>query len=121
MVIEKVKEILNCKVIYECGELKTTSKNEKLNRVIDTACASDLMSDILSFGKPGSLLLTGLANSQSVQTADIMDVQTIVYVRGKKPKKETIKLAKEKGITLLSTKLLMYNACGKLYLNGLGN
>jgi len=110
MILEEVRRILDCKVIVG---------NEKLETVVDTACASDLMSDVLAFGSPGALLLTGLTNSQSVQTADIMDAKAIVYVRGKNPSEEVIKLAKEKGIPLLSTSLLMYETCGKLYSSGL--
>jgi len=110
MILEEVKRILDCKVIVGTEKLKT---------VVNTACASDLMSDVLAFGKPGALLLTGLTNSQSVQTANIMDVKAIVYVRGKNPTEEAVKLAKEKGIPLLSTGLLMYDACGKLYSSGL--
>lgn len=110
MILEDVRRILDCKVIVG---------NENLNKVVDTVCGSDLMSDILSFGKPGSLLLTGLTNPQSVQTADIMDIKAIVYVRGKNPSKEAVTLAKEKGIPLLTTNLLMFDACGKLYLSGL--
>jgi predicted transcriptional regulator len=110
MILEEVRRILDCKVIVG---------NEKLETVVDTACASDLMSDVLAFGNPGALLLTGLTNSQSVQTADIMDAKAIVYVRGKNPSEEAVKLAKEKGIPLLSTNLLMYETCGKLYSSGL--
>lgn len=110
MILEEVRRILDCEVIV--GE-------EKLKTIVNTACSSDLMSDILSSGKPNSLLLTGLTNSQTVQTADIMDIKAIVYVRGKRPTEEAIKLAKDKGIPLLSTSLLMFDACGKLYLSGL--
>ena len=86
---------------------------------VQSACASDLMSDVLAFGKPGILLLTGLSNAQSVRTANIIDAKAIMYVRGKKPDETGIEFAKEKGIPLLSTKLMMYTACGLLYGHGL--
>ena len=77
------------------------------------------MSDVLAFGKPGILLLTGLSNSQSVRTANIIDAKAIIYVRGKKPDQEGIELARAKNIPLLSTQFMMYTACGLLFSHGL--
>lgn len=110
MTLREITEILKAEVI--CGQ-------DSLEREIKFAGGSDLMSDVLAFGKPGILLLTGLTNSQSVRTANIIDASGIVYVRGKKPDEEGIKLAKEMGIPLLSTKFMMYTTCGILYSKGL--
>jgi len=90
-----------------------------LDREIASACASDLMSDILAFGRPGDVILTGLANAQSVRTADIVGAAAIVYVRNKKPDEECLELARQKRIPLLSTRKMMYEACGILYRQGL--
>ena len=78
-----------------------------------------MMSDVLAFGQPGLLLLTGLSNSQSVRTADIIEASAIIYVRGKKPDDVGIELAKEKNIPLLYTQHMMYTACGILYNTGI--
>ena len=110
MTLKEIKELLQAEVI--CGE-------DSLDIEITFAGGSDLMSDVLAFGKPGILLLTGLSNAQSVRTAHIIDAKAIVYVRGKKPDKPGIELAKEKGIPLLSTKFMMYTACGLLFSHGL--
>jgi hypothetical protein len=82
--------------------------------------ASDLMSDVLAHTEPGSLLLSGLSNPQVIRTAEMVDVCAVCLVRGKRPEKATVELAKEMGIPLLSTKLPMYEACGRLYKHGLG-
>ena len=110
MTLKDIKELLKAKVI--CGE-------EKLDINIEFAGGSDMMSDVLAFGQPGILLLTGLSNSQSVRTADIIEAKAIIYVRGKRPDDVGIELAKEKGIPLLSTHLMMYETCGILYNKGL--
>lgn len=110
MTLKEIKEILKAEVIT--GEAK-------LEEEITFAGGSDLMSDVLAFGKPGILLLTGLSNAQSVRTANIIDAIGIVYVRGKRPDEEGVKLAKEYGIPLLSTKFMMYAACGLLFSRGL--
>jgi len=90
-----------------------------LSMDIPKAMASDLMSDVLSFCEPGSLLLTGLINSQAVRTADVADVSAIIFVRGKKPSHETIQMAKERNIPLLTTAFSMFKACGDLYSHGM--
>ena len=111
MTIKEIQKILDADVI--CGS------EDLLETEIQFAGASDLMSDVLAFGKPGILLLTGLTNAQSVRTADIIEAKAIVYVRGKVPDKEAVEMAKNKGIPILSSKHMMYKACGLLYKNGL--
>ena len=81
--------------------------------------ASDLMSDVLSFMKPGSLLLTGLIHPQSVRTAEMADLAAIVFVRGKTPGPEVISLADELGIPLIASPYSMYEISGRLYKAGL--
>jgi predicted transcriptional regulator len=110
MQLKQIKELLRADVI--CGE-------DRLDIDIKFAGGSDLMSDVLAFGKPGILLLTGLSNAQSVRTADIIEAKAIVYVRGKKPTEEGVSLAKKRQIPILSTSFMMYKACGILYTHGL--
>lgn len=88
---------------------------------IDKVCSTDLMSDVLAFSLPEVLLITGLVNKAVVYTAQIANVKAIVFVRGKKPNKETIALAEGKKIPLFVTKLSMFEACGRLYVKRLRN
>jgi len=89
--------------------------------VVERARASDLMSDVLTLirAEPGALLLTGLTTPQSIYTAEMADCSVVCYVRGKRPGKETLKLAEERNMVLLSTELPMYESCGRLYKRGL--
>lgn len=111
MKIEEVIEILEASVL--CGEAC-------LDREILSACAADLMSDVLAFVKNEALLFTGLTNTQVIHTADMMDINCIVFVRGKRPSPEIIAYADTHDMILLSTPYKMYPACGKLYASGLG-
>lgn len=111
MRLREVRQLLEAEVV--CGE-------QLMDTEIERAGASDLMSDVLAFGKPGLLLVTGLSNTQSVRTASIIGAKAIVYVRGKKPDQEGTELAIRKGIPLLSTKHLMFRTCGLLFANGVG-
>ncbi len=110
MKISAIRELLKAEVIY--GE-------EFLDREANSACGSDMMSDVLAYVKDQAVLLTGLVNSQVIRTAEMMDMTCVVFVRSKKPTEEMIELAKEHEMVLLSTAERMYNACGKLYSNGL--
>ncbi len=86
---------------------------------IGRVCASDLMSDVLAFGKSRSLLLTGLVNPQTVRTAEMSDIPAICFVHGKKPSPEVVALAEATRITLLCTRLSLFEACGRLHTAGL--
>ena len=110
MILEDIRRILEAEVIVG---------DELLNRDVKMACGCDLMSDVLSFVKSGSLLLTGLTNPQVVRTAEMADIAAICFVRGKKPGAETIEIAKSKDIPLLTTYLPMFESCGRLHEEGL--
>ena len=110
MKISTIKDLLDAKVI--CCE-------EGLSRHVYSACGSDMMSDVLAYVKDQAVLLTGLVNSQVIRTAEMMDMNCIVFVRSKMPTAEMIELAKENGMIILSTEKRMYEACGLLYSNGL--
>ena len=109
MIVKDIIDILEGEIICE-GDL---------NQEIKTACGSDMMSDVLAFVKDQSVLLTGLVNPQVVRTAEMMDMACIVFVRGKVPDDSIIRLAEQRGITLLKTRFRMFTACGRLYANGL--
>ena len=99
------------------GSFLSGSVHDEL--AIPYAAASDLMSDVLAFSKPHALLLTGLANSHVIHTAEMADIAAIVFVRGKVPAAEVISMAEEKGIPLISSPLTMYELCGRLFQVGL--
>ena len=86
---------------------------------VQAGFAADLMSDVLRLGRPNSLLVTGLAAPSVIYTAEMVDISVICFVRGKTPDAETVRLATSRGITLMSTPLLMFESCGRLYAHGL--
>ena len=87
--------------------------------IIDGAMGADLMSDVLASIQPEAALLTGLCNPQVVRTAQIADIHAIVFVRGKSPDPDTIQLANEENIPLITTSYGLFEACGILYQAGL--
>jgi len=110
MTLDEVRSIVDGKIISDGADLA---------QEIAMACGADLMSDVLAFTHSGTLLLTGLTNSQVVRTAEMAGIAAIVFVRGKIPPPQTVALAREKGIPLLATRFTLYEACGRLYKRGL--
>jgi len=113
----KLSEIIhkyNCKVY--------TNETYK-DKTINFAFCSDLMSDALmilnSVKDPRileeSILITGLTTNQSIRTAEMLDVEVVLLVRGKIPSLKVIDLAIESNIILLSTEHTMFNISGLLY------
>lgn len=90
-----------------------------LSRDIKGGCGADLMSDVLASIQPEAVLLTGLCNPQVIRTAQMADVSAIVLVRGKLPPKETVELANQERIPLITSPFGMFELCGRLYQNGL--
>ena len=110
MTLQEVRDILHAEVL--CGQ-------ELLDTEVRSACGSDFMSDVLAYVKEPALLLTGLVNPQVVRTADMVEMPCIIFIRGKSPSADMIRLAEERDIVVMSSPKGMYEACGLLYSKGL--
>jgi predicted transcriptional regulator len=111
LTFKKVIEILEADVILDKG-LKDLE--------ILSVCSSDLLSDLLHFAKkPHAILITGITNTHVVRTAEIADIIAIAFVLNKKPEKDTIEMARQKGIPLIVTRFSRFTACGRLFMEGL--
>ena len=90
-----------------------------LDTEVPCAFGSDLISDILMCTKESTLLLTGITNPQIIRLSDMIDLTAIVFVRGKRPSEDIIKMAQDREMPLLTTKYTMYQSSGILYNSGL--
>lgn len=111
MTIREIAALLDANIYGAESDLR--------EREVETAFASDMMSDVLAFADEGSVLLSGLLNPQVIRTAHMLDMPCIIFVRRKTPTQEILTLAEESHIVVLSTPLGMYSSCGKLYEAGL--
>jgi predicted transcriptional regulator len=110
LTIGEIAKLLDARVVL--GE-------EMLEQEVTSACASDMMSDVLAFPKEQIALLTGLNNPQVIRTADVLDIRCVVFVRGKQPTPEILEMAREYGVAVLSTARTMFIASGILFEGGL--
>jgi len=108
--LQEIKEILDAEIVVG---------HDRLDLEITKAGCADMMSDVLVYCTAGSLLVTGLNNSQIVHTANILDLAAIVIVRGKHPFPETITLAEELNIPILTTKYILFETVIRLHSRGM--
>lgn len=97
----------------------TLSCDDAPDADITVACASDLMSAVLSINRPDTILLTTMEDSHLLHTAQMLKASAILYVRGVVPSRDIIEAAEDQGMVLLATDMSMFTACGVLYEAGL--
>jgi len=110
MTLKELEVILQAKIVVD---------SDNLDFNIDSACSADMMSSVLYYHTPNSLLITSLTQPHVIRTAEIAGIKIIVFVMDKQPEQVTIDLAKEKKIPVLVTPFCMYTASGRLFEAGL--
>ncbi len=109
---------------YQC---KVYNQEDFRDKEIHYGFCSDLMSDALVIMNSveddrilqETILITGLTTNQSIRTAEMLDVDVVLLVRGKIPSLKVIELAKSLGVMLLSTDYTMFNVSGLMYQDGI--
>ena len=110
MTIREILSLVNGTLL--CGEALLEEQQSH-------AFASDLMSDVLTVKTNNFLLITGLANPQSIRTAEMSDVKCVLLVRGKAASEEMLELAQENDMVLMTSPFSMFKTAGILYSAGL--
>ncbi|UCC44795.1 MAG: serine kinase [Candidatus Zixiibacteriota bacterium] len=88
------------------------------HREVEGVFVSDMLSDVMAGAKSGNLWVTVQTHKSIVPAANLVDVSAIIITSGKKVPQETIDLANQHDIAVLSTDLPSFELVGKLY--GLG-
>lgn len=110
MKVDDISSVLNGEIVC---------RSDKCKQELTHAFASDLMSDVLTVNCNNLLLITGLANVQTIRTAEMSDIDCILFVRNKSVTPEMKNLAEELGMILLTCPMSMFRASGELYKAGL--
>ena len=110
MTLKEIADILEAEILVD-------SESPDIN--IKSACSADMMSAVLYYHTPDSLLITGLTRTHVIRTSEITGIKAIVFVLDKRPDADIIALAKQKKIPLLCTRYCMYTSSGKLFEAGL--
>ena len=91
----------------------------RIDETVDFAFASDLMSDVLTVKTNQFILLTGLANIQSIRTVEMSDTPFLLLCRDKEVSDEMRELAEESNILIMKSPYSLYKCAGILYSAGL--
>jgi hypothetical protein len=110
MTVKEITEKIDGRVIC-CGD--------KFSVSLEYAFASDLMSDVLTVEKENMILITGLANLQTIRTAEMSDISCIIFARDKKIGDDIISLAKENNMILIESPHSLFHISGELYKAGI--
>jgi serine kinase of HPr protein (carbohydrate metabolism regulator) len=110
MTIEEISQLLDAEIV--CGNHSSSLK-------IKQAFASDLMSDVLTLKEDNVMLITGLANTQTIRTAEMADLSCIIIARNKTISEEMVDIARENGLVLLKCRYSVFKTCGLLYQAGI--
>jgi hypothetical protein len=110
MKLKEIAAVLNATI--SCGL-------ERLEDEVEMGYSSDLMSDVLTLDTDNLVLITGLVNLQSIRTAEMADINTIIFVRNKKASQQMIDLASENGMCILESPYSLFKSSGLLFQAGL--
>ncbi len=110
MKIRDIVERLGAKVIT--GDIH-------LEREVEFAFASDLMSDVLTLDNANMLLITGLSNMQAIRTAEMSDITTLIIARNKKISEEMKIVAAENDMVLIESPYSVFRISGELFRAGI--
>lgn len=110
MKIDEIVDITGGKVV--CG-------HGQIDIEIQHAFSSDLLSDVLTINKAGIMLITGVANLQTIRTAEIAEIACVLLVRNKKANEEMIALGRDIGLVIIECAGSMFGTGGKLFQSGI--
>jgi hypothetical protein len=110
MTIKEITELIDGKVL--CSE-------DKLSINVEYAFSSDLMSDVLTIEKENLVLITGLANVQTIRTSEMSDINCIIFARDKRVGDDMLAIARENNMILVESPHSMFHISGELYKAGI--
>ena len=104
--LKNLKEKLN----YDCLSCET-----KLDRIVEGAYVSDLLSDVMGKAQPGMLWITSLVHKNIVAVASLKELSAIIVVNDRKVDPEVVDLAKSEEVVILASKKPAFETAGELY------
>jgi hypothetical protein len=110
MTVKEISDTIDGRVIWDGNNTDAS---------FEYAFASDLMSDVLTVEKDNLILITGLANLQTIRTAEMSDIYCIIFARDKKIGDNIIALGKENNIMLIESPHSVFHISGELYKAGI--
>ena len=111
---------MNLHEIIQALNLKTLTTSQDFAKVpVESGYCSDLRSCVMTGASPDGVWITLMAHSNIVAVAALLDLSAIIITENAQPDPDTIALADQKGVTLLSTPADNFETVGGLWELGL--
>ncbi|MGQ9858818.1 MAG: DRTGG domain-containing protein [Thermodesulfobacteriota bacterium] len=110
MKLREVVEALGLQV--RCGA-------DRLDREVQGAYVSDLLSDVMARARAGSVWITLQTHLNVVAVAALNDLAGVILVNGRQPEETTLQKAEEEGVVVMISPEPSFEVAGKLYQMGL--
>lgn len=111
---------MNLQEIIQALNLKTlTNFQDFSNVLVESGYCSDLLSCVMTGASPEGVWITLMAHSNIVAVAALLDLSAIIITENAQPEPDTIALAEQKGVILLSTPADNFETVGSLWELGL--
>ena len=99
--------------------LNVEAGEKGLDRTVSAGYCGDLLSEVISHARNGSVWLTVQGHQNIVAVAILRDLAAVVITSGNRPDEATCERAEREGVPLLTWKGATYDLAGKLYADGL--
>ena len=111
---------MNLQEIIDQLSLKSLTSSKDFTSIpVNSGYCSDLLSCVMTGASPDGVWITLMAHSNIVAVAALLDLSAIIITENAQPDPETIDLADQKGVTLLSTPADNFETVGRLWELGL--
>lgn len=88
---------------------------QHLDKIINSAYASDLLSDVIGKAQPDSLWITSQVHKNIIAVASLKDIGAIVVVNERDIATEVLQVAEEEGVVILSSGKPAFETSGAIY------
>jgi predicted transcriptional regulator len=101
--------------LIEKLELHYANPSLKADKCVNGVYASDLLSDVMGFAKPGEVWVTLQTHKNVAAIAGLKDLSGVIIVGGHKPDDDMLEKCTEEEIPVFTTNMSTYMVCGKIY------
>ncbi|MBO5844267.1 MAG: serine kinase [Bacteroidales bacterium] len=105
---------MNLQELIQVLNLKVFTCKDNLNKDVEGAYVSDLLSDVLGNAKADQIWITLQTHKNIVAIAHLKGLSAVVLVKGLVPNQDTIQKAEEEKIVLLGSEKQTFDLVGEM-------
>ncbi len=106
---------MTVKEMAQTLELKVLAGEGGLEKKIIGGYTSDLLSDVMGYADAGYVWITLQTHKNVMAIASLKELAAVILVKGFEPDADTVELAEQEDIPILSTTEQAFELSGRLY------